>query len=244
VRRLGQGLPNGAGTHRVYWDLRHERLPQPHGYESPEGFFGFDPLDGPFVLPGKYEVSLVVDERSVATRTITVAGDPLVGISAADRETLHEAAVTLHAMQRAANEAADAVRLLSEHLSAVQASVKARTRLPAAVAQPLADVTREVEALAQRLGVASAASARRPGGLPGQIGNLKTQLMGSTTLPTDLQRRLLRTHRDDLLPLIERVNAVIGTGMPALHKALGTSGVYPPLPPPVKLNIGRLSSSE
>ena len=99
-----------AGINRVYWDLRHQPLARPQALPAGGGGgAGAASLTGPFVLPGDYRVTLVVDRREAATRTLRVAGDPAMAISDADRKLLHETALGLHEMLGLANRAADAV---------------------------------------------------------------------------------------------------------------------------------------
>ena len=63
----------------MYWDLRHQALPLPKipGQEvrGPTTYFA-DPLEGPFVLPGEYRVTLVVDGKEAGTATVQVSNVP------------------------------------------------------------------------------------------------------------------------------------------------------------------------
>lgn len=81
-------LPAGPGMHRLHWDLRQER-PEAIEYEygiaaTPETDTPLMP-EGALVLPGRYEVWLVVGGRTVM-QPVTVLMDPRVRTSAADLE--------------------------------------------------------------------------------------------------------------------------------------------------------------
>ena len=129
----------GAGINRVYWDLRHQPLPplagQPAGGGGGGGGgggFGGGGNNGPNVMPGEYRVTLVVDGKDVATKTVRVSGDTDMPMTDADRKTWHDTALDLHDLQRVANEAADAVNQLATQLTAAEALLKTAANAPAA----------------------------------------------------------------------------------------------------------------
>jgi predicted metalloprotease len=68
----------------------------------------------------------------------------------------------------------------------------------------------------------------------GQLGQVKGQVMGSTSMPTAQQIRSGGELREDMMKVIADVNELI-TAVPAIYDALGASGVKPaalkPLPP-------------
>ena len=104
------------GINRVYWDLRHQPLAplagQPAGGGGGGGGgggFGGGGNNGPNVMPGDYRVTLVVDGKDVATKTVRVTGDKDMPMTDAERKTWHDTALNLHEMQRVANAAAEAV---------------------------------------------------------------------------------------------------------------------------------------
>ena len=69
--------------------------------------------NGPNVMPGDYRVTLVVDGKDVATKTVRVSGDKDMPMTDADRKTWHDTSLDLHEMQRVANAAAEAVTTLA-----------------------------------------------------------------------------------------------------------------------------------
>jgi hypothetical protein len=75
--------------------------------------------------------------------------------------------------------------------------------------------------------------------VPNQLGGVKGQLMQSTSRPTEVQLRLAREAREDLVAAVTEVNALIATAMPAVYQALGQPQLRPALAPmePVTIRI-------
>src|SRR5205814_6631808 len=64
------------------------------------GFFGGGPTTaGPFVLSGSYKVSLVVDGKTVDTKTLRVNDDPDVALTAVEKKRMFDQALEMHALQ-------------------------------------------------------------------------------------------------------------------------------------------------
>ena len=55
------------------------------------------------MLPGTYNVALVVDGKTVDTKPLKVAADPEVGLTAIERKKLYDMAMEMHELQRVAN---------------------------------------------------------------------------------------------------------------------------------------------
>ena len=270
VRELGADDLRGrgrAGLHTVAWDLRHQPLPRPRGPQPPQGQqpaqpqeetappagFGGGGLNGPFVLPGEYQVTLVVDGRAAGTRTVRVAGDPDIQITDADRRTHHDTALALHEMQRTAGEAADAVTALGEQLRALRELVSRSAESPAAVKAALDDVDRRLAGLRRRLGVGGPGPGGGGGGfggfgggqanVRGRLGQLKNQIMASTSLPTETQMRQAREAREDLAKAIEEANELITSGMPALYRTVTQNQLQPTPLKPIRALVALTTSN-
>jgi hypothetical protein len=261
-----------AGVNRVNWDLRHQPLPPqpgqqgggPGGGGGGGGPFGGGGLNGPNVLPGDYQVTLVVDGKDVGTKTVRVNGDPDMPMTDADRRTLHDAALSLHELQKLGNAAADAVSTLGPQVQSADAMVKAASG-PSASTTAIADLNRRLADLRRRLGVTGGGGGGGaaggaagggsggfepggPGGGPGgggqggggggggfggqqqnvraQIGQLKGQIMGSTSLPTAQQIRTAGELRDDMAKVVQDANELIAA-VPGLYEKIGAAGLKP-----------------
>ncbi|MGH9845643.1 MAG: VPS10 domain-containing protein [Blastocatellia bacterium] len=95
VRELTGDVVKGktdAGINTAVWDLRVEPLPapraQPQGFGG-GGFFGGG-LNGPFVAPGEYQVTLKADGKEIGSSRFSVQGDPEITIADADRRAMFE----------------------------------------------------------------------------------------------------------------------------------------------------------
>ena len=235
----------GAGINRVYWDLRHQPLPplagQPAGGGGGGGGgggFGGGGNNGPNVMPGDYRVTLVVDGKDIATKTVRVTGDKDMSMSDAARKTWHDTSLNLHEMQRVANTAAEAVTTLATQLTAAETLLKSAANAPAAATGAVADANTKLADLRRRLGLTQG-GAGGGGGLGGQqanvrgqLGQVKGQLMGSTSMPTAQQVRSSVELREDLTKLISDTNELIAA-IPAIYDALGASGAKPTALKPV-----------
>jgi len=223
----------GAGINRIHWDLRHQPLAPLAGQpQGGGGGFGGGGNNGPNVMPGDYRVTLVVDGKDVATKTVRVSGDKDMPMTDAERRTWHDTALGLHELQRVANAAAEAVTTLGTQVAAAEGLVKTAANVPAAGKNALADVNTKLADLRRRLGVGQGG----PGGgggfggqqanVRGQLGQTKGQIMNSTSMPTVQQIRVAGELRDDMTKLISDTNDLIAA-VPAVYDALGASGAKP-----------------
>jgi photosystem II stability/assembly factor-like uncharacterized protein len=228
--------PKTAGLHRVAWDLRDE----PSGPAS-TGLAGALVLTnlGPFVPPGDYRVQLTADGRTL-TKTVKVGGDPHVEMSDADRQTLYRTLLTLTDMQRTVGSAADAVTRLDQRLQQIAETLKAYPNAPATVKTSAATLTKQVTEL--RTAISGAGGGRGGGGFGGgpqplrnRINSLKSEVVGSQSLPTQVQSAQVPVFRKQLGDLVDRVNNVIMTALPSLYKQLHENSIYPSVGEPIKL---------
>ncbi len=243
-----------AGINRVYWDLRHQPLPPaasqpaagPGGAGGGGGGFGGGAgNNGPFVMPGEYRVTLVVAGNEVATKPVRVVGDTAVQLTDTDRKTWHDTALALHRLQEQANEAADAVTELEKQHQALEGLLKLAANTSSDAKTAVEAAGKQLADLRRRLGVTTPG---QPGGggfgggggggfggqqqnVRGQIGQTKGQIMGSHSLPSQQQMRVLTEGRGDLAKVIQDTNALI-TSMPGLFDKIGAGGLKPaPLKP-------------
>lgn len=235
-----------AGTDRVYWDLRHQPLepPSTDTARGPGGGFGGGGLEGPFVLPGAYHVTLTVNGHEVATRAVQVDGDRLIPISDADRKTAHDTALSLHELQGTANLAAADLRQVDAQMRSIEQLLKqASNPPPSALKSSADDLQKRTDELAKRLGIrlGSQPDQAGAGGFPTglrerpllrEIGSLKNEIMDSTSLPTEMQLREAREAREGLSKLVGELDRLMANTLPALYQALFENKVTPaPLKP-------------
>ena len=231
-----------AGINMVVWNLRVKPLPRPRGPQGGPGGgggggFGGGGLDGPFVLPGTYKVTLRVDDKDISTSSFTVQGDPEIQISDEDRKVWFDTANQLHTLQKTMNDAADRVNELNEKIKAMQQALKDNASAPTALKTKVEDFAKKFEPVGRRFGI-SAENPFETGNferanenLRFRFGGLKGGIMGSTSRPTDTQMRQATEIRPVLEKAVQDANALINQ-LPALLKELADAGVYPaPLKP-------------
>jgi photosystem II stability/assembly factor-like uncharacterized protein len=226
---------NAVGINTVVWDLRVKPLPRPRsaqGGPGGGGGFGGGGLNGPFVLPGAYQVALKVDDKEVATCSFTVQGDPEIQISAEDRKIWFDTLVRLHEVQKTMNEAADRLTEVNEKIKAIQQALKDNANAPAALKTKVEDFAKKFEPVGRRFGV-GAENPFETGNfellnenLRFRFGGLKGGIMGSTSRPTDTQMRQASEIRPILEKAVQDANALINA-LPALLKELADAGIYP-----------------
>ncbi|MBA3885768.1 MAG: hypothetical protein H0X67_08545 [Acidobacteria bacterium] len=254
VRQIGSDEMPGtdAGIRRIVWNLRHQPLPEPAALRRPDGVAAFfsgnqkrahsyrqidrqelNSLYGPFVLPGLYRVTLTVDGRDVEVRGLTVNPDPLIPISEGERRAWRDATLDVHDLQRVAHAASDRTTVLAAHFSVLETAVKKRAGLPASVGEEVAAMARRLGDLRLRLdmprpGAPGGNAARGITNLPGQLGSLKTQLLGATSLPTTMQQQTVASARRDLAAAVEEINGIASADLERLHTLLGRHRVVIP----------------
>ncbi len=232
-----------VGVNTLVWDGRVKPLAPMRnqtGGGGGGGGFGGGGNNGPLVLPGTYRVTLSVDGREAQSVNVRVQGDPEIQITDADRKTHFDTVLALHALQGTMNDAADVVLDMNKQVAAVNDALKGQSNVPASLKSTLADLEKQVTGLRTRLGVAEGGGGFGGGtaNVRGRVGQLKGQVMNSTSLPTETQMRVQGEVRAAASKVIDEVNAAVAK-FPNLYKELAASGMYPmPLKP-----IGKIPTS-
>ena len=229
--------PGAAGFHRVAWDLRAE----PNGAPS-TGLAGAIVLTnlGPFVLPGEYRVRISAGGR-ILEKTVSVSPDPLVELSDADRQTLYHTLLTLTEMQRTAQSATDALVKMDEQLQQVTRMLEEHPKAPAALKTSIAGTAKQITELRTAVGGRGG-----PGGggggfgggtqpLRNRINGLKSEVIGSQSLPTAVQTQRIETYRSELAKRVDEVNAAITGTLPGVYKQLHDQDIHPGVTEPIKM---------
>ncbi|MGH9350275.1 MAG: VPS10 domain-containing protein [Vicinamibacterales bacterium] len=230
-----------AGVNTVVWDLRVRPLAPMRNQQGGGGGGGFGGggNNGPLVPPGAYRVTLSVDGREAQSVNVGVAGDPEIQITDADRRTHFDTVMALHVLQGTMNEAADLVTDMDRQLTTVNDTLEGQANVPGSLKSAIGDLRKSVDALKPRLGVGGAGGFRfNPANVRGRVGQLKGAIMGSTSLPTETQTRMVGETRTASTKLVDDVNGAVAK-FAGLYKELATSGLYPaPLKP-----IGKIPTS-
>ena len=231
----GQDVGKNAGTNVVTWDLRVAPLPSTGAPQGGGGGFGGGGTRGPLVLPGEYTVTLAADGKEAVARSLRVLGDPDIQISDADRRTLFATLSELHALQGTVNRAADALIRAAEQFGEVRTAVGGNRDAPGALKAAVDSMAADLDSLRRRvagLGGGGGGGFGGPPNLRGRTGQLKNAIMGSTSLPTEVQTRQLGELRPAIPKAVVDVNALTAR-LPALYRRLAEAGVYPATVQPV-----------
>lgn len=236
----GDELPRSEGIHRLQWDLRYPPVPPPAGAapaepspwmegadQVPSHMFQnirrteIDPLAAPFVLPGEYRATLLVNGTETASRVVTVQPDYAIEISAADRQLYHDTAVALYRLQLSAVEAGHRIATLSDQFDALKARVGSSAAASPDVPAAVEKFEERLMQLQRRLGVRVQPSpfGGRPG-LPGQIAGQKGQVMASTSRPTQVQLRAKGELEQEFRSVLEQIDVAISKEFPELQRLI------------------------
>jgi hypothetical protein len=193
------------------------------------------------VLPGSYNVALVIDGKTVDTRPVKVAADPEVGLTAIERKKLYDMATEMHQLQGLATQVSSAVTPLNTRMGELAKEIASRTDLPADVKASFDAFNKELAAIAPKF--AQPALGARGGGGGGRggatenlltrIGQAKTGLMGGMS-PGDSTTRAYTEVKAQAPKAMADANAVI-TKASALSSALAKYKLTLAVPEPVKL---------
>jgi photosystem II stability/assembly factor-like uncharacterized protein len=177
-----------AGHNRFVWNLRYAP-PEAIEYEYSIAAVprGSEPTpEGAFVLPGRYEVRLTVDGKTLS-QPLTVVMDPRVKTSTDDLAALlsferQVAAEMARSAELARAATALRKRLETERSTATDADARARA------ARELADLEK----------VVSAVPTENPSAVNAVLASLATDLEGVDAAPTEPQREVLQAYRQAL----------------------------------------------
>jgi len=180
----GGGGPGGGGNQQAQIPGVPTPLPAP-GYMSRNicaandsagggggggGFGGGGANAGPYVVPGTYNVALVIDGSTVATKPLTIVMDPEVQLAGADRVRHNELAESLHEAQRRGSVTANAVTTLGRQIVAAQAKIDSLGNVPADVKAQLMALRAEYDSVRVKFGVNVGAPQGGGGGGGGGFG--------------------------------------------------------------------------
>jgi photosystem II stability/assembly factor-like uncharacterized protein len=209
------------------------------------GFGGGGGVQGPMVVPGTYNVALVVDGKTIETKTMKIVADPLEQMTALERKKHFDTAYDLHEMQRRGNAMTAALQSLYTQLNDNKAKLDAA---PADVKAALTAFNKDFDAVRPKFGVPPPAPAAgapgggggRGGGAPvdpnniaAKAGTAKGNVMAFTDTPSDTAMRQYADVKLALPKAIAEGNAVI-TKATALAATLKKADVTLTVPSTVK----------
>jgi photosystem II stability/assembly factor-like uncharacterized protein len=127
------------------------------------GFGGGGGNAGPLVMPGTYNVSLVVDGKAIEAKPIRIVADPESQLKDLERKRYNDILTDLHDMQRKGTPVQQALNSIYTQLNDVTAKVK-DSNAPAAVKTQFEAFSKEFEAIRVKFGVPQQAAGGGRGG--------------------------------------------------------------------------------
>jgi photosystem II stability/assembly factor-like uncharacterized protein len=211
--------PGDPGIHEVLWDLR---IAPP--YEAPSGQRGGfgGPPRGPRVMPGSYTVRLQV-AGATFSQEIEVRGDPRIQISDADRQARQAALMSLHDLNKSIRSANQAVARISGQVSDIQALLEASENAPDELKEEAEQLSDSIGELRQELNQAS------------RDARVANSIDGSTTRPTADQEWQIDRAWEQVPGLVQQINEMVTTRLPALYRACDEHGIRPDPGKPIEV---------
>ncbi len=204
------------------------------------GGFGGGGAAGPFVLPGVYNVSLIVDGKTLETKPLRVMADKEVALTEVERKRLFDMAMELHALHRRANETASSIAPLRGQMSDVVKQATDNASLPSDIKARVEAFAKELTAVATKLipptgGGRFGAGGGRGGGDPSPIGRLTTAkngMMGGMW-PTQATLNAYNEAKSGVPAAITETEAILAKAQ-ALSAALARHNITLTMPAPVR----------
>jgi photosystem II stability/assembly factor-like uncharacterized protein len=221
-----------AGHNRLEWNLR---------YPGATVFPGMilrsaNPGNGPWAVPGPYQVRLTVDGQS-QTRPLEIRINPnLKDVTVADLKAEFALASEIRDKTSAANEAVVKIRAIREQVNERLGKDKDR-----ALAARAAAFLARLSAVEEELYQVKNRSPKDPLNFPVKLNNrlaaLQRVVENSDARPTDQTRAVLDRLSAELSAQTSRLDAALATDLPALNTALASRKLAPVDPswrPPAK----------
>ncbi len=208
------------------------------------GFGGGGASQGPLVLPGTFNVSLLVDGKSSGSKPMRVVLDPANQLSDAQRKRYYDIVMDLHQVQTRGVQAARAVMPLHTQMTDLAGKISGMANAPDAVKTQFTAMQKEWDTVRAKFGVPPAIGApgggRGGGGAPanspdivGKAGNVKGQIMAFYDMPSTSLMNQYADVRLSLPKAIVELNAFLARAT-SLSQALAKNGVTLTVPPAVK----------
>jgi hypothetical protein len=204
------------------------------------GFGGVVPnLNGPFVIGGVYTVALIVDGKTVESKTLRVNDDPDVALTSAERKRMFDQAMEIHALQPRITEAGTAYTSLARQMTELGTTIGGRTDVPADVKASFDAVKKDLDALATKLATPQGGRGGGGGGgrgnnesLAARVAQAKNGLTAGMS-PGDQTARAYTEVKAQTPKAIVEINAVIAKAT-TLSGTLATYNLTLTVPQPVR----------
>ena len=128
------------------------------------GFGGGAATAGPYVLPGTYNVSLIVDGKTVDTKPLRVVADAEVALTPVERQRMFDMAMEMHELQKRATEVSTALRPLNSRMAELAKEIAGRSDVPADVKATFEAFNKDLAGVRAEVRAGGVRARRRSGG--------------------------------------------------------------------------------
>jgi hypothetical protein len=214
------------------------------GFGGFGGFGGGGNSPGPFVLPGIYHVSLVVDGKAVDTKPLRVLDDPEMALTSVERKKLFDMAIEMQELQKRGADVVNALTPLNTKVTELANQVSESTDIPADVKASFDQLRKDLTGMMPKFvqqgggrgGGGAAAGVGRGGAandnVMAQVAQAKTGLMGGMW-PGEQTIKAYNDSKAKMPKAIAEANALIATAQ-TLSTALTKYNITLPVTTPTK----------
>ena len=199
---------------------------------------------GPMVLGGNYNVALVVDGKTIETKSLRVVGDPEVVLTDAQRKQLFDMGIEMHDLQKVATEAAAGVASLNRQVAQLSTDVAGKAEIPADVKSAFESLKTDTASMLTKLPPGGGGAGRGGGGgggrggndpsLTGKIAQAKNGMMGGMW-PTSITMKAYADAKTDAPKTLADANALFAKAA-AVSTSLATYNLKLDAPKPVDVS--------
>lgn len=227
VRQLTGSTARGMS--RVAWDLRYpaHQLSAARPPSAEEEFFGGGP-SGPYVVPGKYSVTLSQRVGGVVTPlagpvTFNVVPDATGGLTIADHRARGQFQAQVRELQRQMTGATELATATAAKLDQIRRALELAPAAPAALGTQVRDYIKRLAAIQAQLSGDRALGSRSdptPASIGQRVGSITSSLNRTLQPPTTTSQEQYRIAVELLGAEQAKLRQLVETDLPALERAL------------------------
>ncbi len=225
--------PGAKGMSRVAWDLRYpaHQLSSGRPPTDEEELFGGGPT-GPYVVPGKYSVTLSQRVGGVVTQlagpvSFTVALDGAGGLTLADHQARGQFQAQVRELQRQMTGATELATATSTKLDQIKRALDQTPAAPRALSDQVREHLRRLAAIQTQLSGDRALGSRsdaQAASISERVGSITSSMNRTLQRPTTTSQEQYRIAVELLGAEQARLRQLVETDIPALERATEAAG--------------------
>ncbi len=226
--------PTSRGLSRVAWDLRHPShqlvTPRPPSDDDDFGFGGG--ANGPYVVPGKYAVTLSQRVGGVVTQlagpvSFNVVHDGAGGITVADHQARGRFQAQVRELQRQMTGATELATATNTKLDQIRRALDQTPSAPKALSDQVREYLRRLAEIQRALSGDRSLGSRsdaQPASISDRVGAASGSLARTLQAPTTTSQEQYRIAHELLGAEQGKLRQLVDTDIPALERAVEAAG--------------------